>query len=458
MSHVAEGELHAWLDGALDQLGEKRAEQVREHLRRCDACQVRLAAEEALRAQAIEVLAMATPRTSELPPLESLMERARSAAAAGASVRSRMSRAARLGWAASVVLALGAGWMARELGLHGPVEPPGIRQAEAPAPAAPAAQPAVSADAVAAPPAEENVGALAAGPRDAAAEPAPVRRTLADAPRAVADPTAGAALDRVATEVAESAAKLESSAPANVVAAAPPPEVFVPPPARETPVAGVGAAAPEPPPTARTGSAEVANSAAQRAAASGPSVAEGSVAGERAANAPARSATGRQERAASSAVPETAAGAIGIQRSRTESSGVPNLFVAGRARGANDQQERTRAPVITTEADTSEAKGLIVPGLEVLRVEWTEVVPGQRGIQVLQRLQSGDTLEIRFVRSGGAAADAANDPLTAILNAELSEGWNQAVLPQRDGWIVARAPLPERELRELLNGVGESRR
>src|SRR5688572_18675395 len=118
MSHVAEGELHAWLDGAVDQLGEKRAAQVREHLRHCIACQQSLAVEEALRARASEVLSLAVPRMSEMPPLESLMERAKGApqpvGADAGTTRPRMSRAARLGWAASIMVALGAGWTARE--------------------------------------------------------------------------------------------------------------------------------------------------------------------------------------------------------------------------------------------------------------------------------------------------------------------------------------------------------
>src|SRR6185436_12319856 len=119
MSHVAEGELHAWLDGALDQLGERRAEQVREHLRHCAACQGQLAVEESLRARASEVLALAAPRPSDLVPLEALVERARSVPAPAAAVlASRGSRWARLGWAASVMVALGAGWTGRELWLR----------------------------------------------------------------------------------------------------------------------------------------------------------------------------------------------------------------------------------------------------------------------------------------------------------------------------------------------------
>src|SRR5687768_17411612 len=118
MSHVAEGELHAWLDGALDQLGETRAREIREHVRACSACRDALAAEESMRARAGELLDLSAPRAAELPPFEALLERARGVAAqpAEATVRgARMSRGTRLRWAASVVLALGAGWTAHLL-------------------------------------------------------------------------------------------------------------------------------------------------------------------------------------------------------------------------------------------------------------------------------------------------------------------------------------------------------
>ena len=92
MWHVAEGELHAWLDGALGQLGDARALEVREHLRSCAECQERLAVEEAVRAHAIEVLALAGPTVVAAPPFEALVERARVGLSEGAGTRSRVSR------------------------------------------------------------------------------------------------------------------------------------------------------------------------------------------------------------------------------------------------------------------------------------------------------------------------------------------------------------------------------
>src|SRR4051812_42300237 len=119
MSHAAEGEIHAWLDGALDDLGEARAEQVREHLRRCPECQDALTAEEAVRARAAEVLGLAAPMSMELPPLEALIERARRVdAPAQVAAPSVSRRTVGLGWAASVVLALGAGWTAQAIWLR----------------------------------------------------------------------------------------------------------------------------------------------------------------------------------------------------------------------------------------------------------------------------------------------------------------------------------------------------
>jgi hypothetical protein len=460
MSHVAEGELHAWLDGALDQLGETRAAQVREHLRHCAACQESLIAEEAVRARATEVLALAAPRVSEMPPLESLMERARSAAPGIATEPGRMSSARRrLAWAASIVVALGAGWMARELGLHpmgapaGTVEPAARVAATPPAPAAPGD---ASADAGAA--AVEQTGdELAAAPSEAVGPDAPAQVASAPAggPEAV-----GGLLDRVASAPVRAAESLEPEAPAHVAAVAPPPVVEPTVTSRPGTALAVAAVAQPGAPPAAPAAPEAAKAEASRVAEAPREQTGFTGSGGRASNAAERPAPGRQERAASSVVPESGAGAIGIQRARAEGvrSDVPNLFVEGRARGAaDDQRGGARAPAVTEEADESEARDLIVSGLDVLRVHWTQVVPGQTGLRVLQRLPSGDTLEIRFVRSGGPAADAA-DPLAAVLSEVPEEGRSQVVQVHRDGWLVARARLSEPELAALLEGVGQDRR
>lgn len=138
MSHVGDGELHAYLDGALDDFPEARARAVREHLRVCRDCQRRLEDEADIRRQAQELLGSTASGGVELPAFEELRRLAaaadqpgvergaldRSATAGGAAtgsglpddVRSRrrfsetLPRRVIVAWAASLVLALGIGW------------------------------------------------------------------------------------------------------------------------------------------------------------------------------------------------------------------------------------------------------------------------------------------------------------------------------------------------------------
>ncbi len=109
MSHVDEGALHAYLDGALDEYPVADARRIRDHLDICAECAERLEVERALRSDAHVMLGMAVPSV-ELPSFEELrayVERTRPAP-------SRMSvRVVRLSWAASVMLALGVGWALR---------------------------------------------------------------------------------------------------------------------------------------------------------------------------------------------------------------------------------------------------------------------------------------------------------------------------------------------------------
>ena len=109
MSHVDEGTLHAYLDGALEEYPALEARRVRDHLDTCPACRERLAAERGIRDEAASILALATPHV-EAPTLEELRAYARAAATRRPLVGRRTQW---LGWAASLVLALGTGWMLR---------------------------------------------------------------------------------------------------------------------------------------------------------------------------------------------------------------------------------------------------------------------------------------------------------------------------------------------------------
>ena len=128
MSHVDEGALHAYLDGALDEYPATEARRIRDHLDACSACAERLEAERGLRSDAHAMLGLAAPAV-DMPSFEELrayVERTRPATS-----RTTV-RVTRLSWAASVMLALGVGWILR----GGPMEPPADRTSAAPIAAA----------------------------------------------------------------------------------------------------------------------------------------------------------------------------------------------------------------------------------------------------------------------------------------------------------------------------------
>ena len=79
MRHVSDGELHAYLDGALDLLGEARGEEVRGHLGSCPVCQERLQDEKEILEEAQGLLALSAPEPVALPPFEVLRAMAEAA-------------------------------------------------------------------------------------------------------------------------------------------------------------------------------------------------------------------------------------------------------------------------------------------------------------------------------------------------------------------------------------------
>ncbi|MFO8175270.1 MAG: hypothetical protein R6T96_13365 [Longimicrobiales bacterium] len=124
MRHVTDGELHAYLDGALDLLPRGRGEEVREHLASCSVCEERLQDERRIRRKAQGILQGSAPETVDLPPFEDLRIRAEASGDPSRSepgqerVRGRFRgplRGIPLAWAATVALALGVGWMGGEI-------------------------------------------------------------------------------------------------------------------------------------------------------------------------------------------------------------------------------------------------------------------------------------------------------------------------------------------------------
>src|SRR5438445_12849664 len=128
MSHVDDGQLHAYLDAELPQAEAWRLEA---HLSECPACRGRLEEQRALIARAGELLALAAPPARDVPPLSFRPGDAQPPPPA------RWPARLPLAWADTVVLALAAGWYLRG-------EPP-----IAPAPPAPPDRAAAAADAAA---------------------------------------------------------------------------------------------------------------------------------------------------------------------------------------------------------------------------------------------------------------------------------------------------------------------
>ena len=144
MSHIDEGELTAYADGAYAP-DTPDAQRIALHLAACENCRNRLTDAQQLSARAGEVLSYASPEAVVVPAFESLQPR-------------RTRRVIPLAWAATVVMAVGLGWLARaELGESPTVVslPTAAPEPQAPVSQAPAA-PAAHATVAAAPPAQES--------------------------------------------------------------------------------------------------------------------------------------------------------------------------------------------------------------------------------------------------------------------------------------------------------------
>lgn len=139
MSHVDDGRLHAYLDGALPGGSEERRT-VEAHLGLCPDCRARLEAAREDREKAGEILALLNPEAVHAPPFEELVARKEPTSAPPDSAGPRRGLRAwiPLAWAATVILALGGGWMARGTvlpsGAEDPTTAPTAQTARAPTP------------------------------------------------------------------------------------------------------------------------------------------------------------------------------------------------------------------------------------------------------------------------------------------------------------------------------------
>ena len=68
MSHLTDGQLHAFLDGAVEALEGATIEETRSHLEACADCAARLEAERLVRDEAASLLGTAAPPAFSAPP------------------------------------------------------------------------------------------------------------------------------------------------------------------------------------------------------------------------------------------------------------------------------------------------------------------------------------------------------------------------------------------------------
>lgn len=129
MRHIPEDELHAYLDQGLSRT---QCVEIESHLADCSSCQASRDGIAALRDRTTALLARLGPRRSLPPGFDSLRERAEAIASR------RRRRAHGLAWAASLVAAVGLGWVAssvvRDAGTGRPAPAPALASAPAPAP------------------------------------------------------------------------------------------------------------------------------------------------------------------------------------------------------------------------------------------------------------------------------------------------------------------------------------
>ena len=215
MQHVDEGILHAYLDGAL---GEAERLEMEVHVRACAACASALDEARALRERATGILA-GSAAALDVPPFEQVLKR-RSRSSRGGLRRLRV-----IGLAATLAVAVGVVWYARDGSVAGLAGGAGERAAEqqsgraADTDSAEAAAPETGAS-EAAPPAAPGPSSGAGGDQDA-------RRQEADRTAPAVTPSNAAA--RQDRDVEELAAEPAQPAPAGalepvVVTAAPSPK------------------------------------------------------------------------------------------------------------------------------------------------------------------------------------------------------------------------------------------
>ena len=426
MSHIDEGALHAYLDGALDEYPAGDAVRIREHLDSCAECAERLEVERAIRSDAHAILGLAAPEV-ELPSFEELrayVERTRPKGGAISVYAYRM----RL--AASVVLALGTGWMLRG-GLPGVPAPDSraVTEADATAAVAPGMSELSEPTAVASASnsgggAAGDVGSIAGVSGSDVPSPPQVVAAREDLPdqAVAARQEIGAARSTGAEIRSMPEAELRAVPEAEVFAAAEPVSVEAQKQRSEAD-AGLSALPPADSPEEEAAldfarfADEVTTTAAMDEVVTTAAIEEPAPE----AAAPTSEVTEEDDRSPS----------------RERSAGAPvtsaleqNSFAARRAVSDDD-------------VTISDEPSMAVPGLEVVTVTSLGQGTAPSGTHVVQRMEDGSTIEIYHL-----LPDVSLDVVPTA-----ASGFNEVRKLTEGGWIVLQGPLPADELDALLESL-----
>ena len=114
MSHVNEGQIHAYLDRQLEFADQAARERFETHVAECSDCTVLLEEARAIHARATGMLGDSRPAVADMPSFETVVTRASKRSARWATVKT-LNRTRALAWAASIVVAVAVGWYARVL-------------------------------------------------------------------------------------------------------------------------------------------------------------------------------------------------------------------------------------------------------------------------------------------------------------------------------------------------------
>lgn len=401
MSHISRGDLHAYLDGALGHFPQDVAAEIREHLSACLECARRLEEERELRRNASEILARTSGVPVDLIPFEELVTLAgRSAKPEGArgSVSARL-RPLRL--AATIVISLGAGWLARDL--TGPATRVESRVA------AEVAQP---------------LGGSLRGEDETEVG----RRVDQVDVQLKAEPTVGAAF------VDTDEALPESASPVSL--------------ARSQPALRLREARSS---TVDQGQKQDQEQEQDRVTGAGPAragVAVEDVAAER------EHSIVDEPLASPSAPRENVAQARGLASVLEQEGAGVRRSLDARDALADDRSDA--GPDVSTP--------LLIPGIRVLDVRFAPQA-GASGVSVVvtQEMTGGQVVELRFVPVAGDAEN--RDVITEVLSRDtneapsdaLPEGWNEVVRSVPGGVATLRGPFAESELSRLLGLAVEAR-